>query len=237
MRIYIGLLISLLLIMNSCKDNTKELQENQIRLQEHNDSVFKVLNEKWNFRMPAVSSAVSEEIKDWKQWSEFSDELKFKPVSSIVAFQKKTEKLNSILSALPGSLPTEFEQPEIRARFTVLINTFNFIDMYLRIDPVPIKEIDVLLPQVNKQITSISQKMDEIMTKKSIPKEMGEEEMLRALDTIRHANPMLQTSQLSQTHPSLRMKPVPLADPAIQKRLQQQSKAILKSDSSSSDTK
>lgn len=237
MRIYIGLLISLLLIMNSCKDNTKELQENQIRLQEHNDSVFKVLNEKWNFRMPAVSSAVSEEIKDWKQWSEFSDELKFKPVSSIVAFQKKTEKLNSILSALPGSLPTEFEQPEIRARFTVLINTFNFIDMYLRIDPVPIKEIDVLLPQVNKQITSISQKMDEIMTKKSIPKEMGEEEMLRALDTIRHANPMLQTSHVSQTNPSLRMKPVPLADPAIQKRLQQQSKAILKSDSSSSDTK
>lgn len=237
MRIYIGLLISLLLIMNSCKDNTKELQENQVRLQEHNDSVFKVLNEKWNFRMPAVSSAVSEEIKDWKQWSEFNDELKFKPVSSIVAFQKKTEKLNSILSALPGSLPTEFEQPEIRARFTVLINTFNFIDMYLRIDPVPINEIDALLPQVNKQITSITQKMDEIMIKKSIPKEIGEEEMFRALDTVRHANPMFQTSPVSQSNPTFQLKPVPLTNTVLQKRFQQQSKAVLKTDSISSDTK
>ena len=225
MRIYIGLLISLLLILNSCKDNTKELQENQIRLQEHNDSVFKVLNEKWNFRMPAVSKPVSEEIKDWKQWSELNDELKFKPVSSIVAFQKKTEKLNSILSALPGSIPTELDLPEIRARFTVLINTFNFVDMYLRVDPVPISEINSLLPQVNKQLTSITQKMDEIMIKKSIPKEIGEEEMLRALDTIRHANPMLQT------------KPTTQVSPVLQKKTIFRAKPMIKINQSSSDTK
>lgn len=189
MKIYISLLISLLLVLTSCKDNTKELQENQIRLQEHNDSVFKIVNEKWNFRMPAVSKAVAVEVEDWKQWSEFKDELKLKPVASINAFQKKTETLNSILSALPKSLPTTFDQPEIKARFTVLVNTFNFIDMYLRVDPIPIEEVDALLPQVNKQLLSLTQKMDEIMVKKSIPKEIGEEEMLRALDTLRHANP------------------------------------------------
>lgn len=231
MRIYIGLLISLLLILNSCKDNTKELQENQIRLQEHNDSVFKVLNEKWNFRMPAVSKSVSEEIKDWKQWSELNDELKFKPVSSIVAFQKKTEKLNSILSTLPSSLPTELDQPEIRARFTVLINTFNFVDMYLRVNPVPIDEINTLLPQVNKQLSSITQKMDEIMIKKSIPKEMGEEEMLRALDTIRHANPMFQSQTILQNNQA------PKTSPLIQKKTLLRAKPMLKIDPTSSDTK
>lgn len=227
MRIYISLLISLLLVLVSCKDNTKELQENQIRLQEHNDSVFKVLNEKWNFRMPATSKAVSEEIKDWKQWSEFTEELKFKPVASVVAFQKKTEKLNSILSVLPNSLPTTLDLPEIKARLTVLINTFNFIDMYLRVDPVPIDEINALLPQVNKQITSITQKMDEIMVKKSIPKEIGEEEMLRALDTVRFANPtpltkaslheapVLRKAPVLQKRPILKAKPMLKAEPAL----------------------
>lgn len=218
MKIYISLLISLLLVLTSCKDNTKELQENQIRLQEHNDSVFKIVNEKWNFRMPAVSKAVAVEVEDWKQWSEFKDELKLKPVASINAFQKKTETLNTILSALPKSLPTTFDQPEIKARFTVLVNTFNFIDMYLRVDPIPIEEVDALLPQVNKQLLSLTQKMDEIMVKKSIPKEIGEEEMLRALDTLRHANPNIPTQAILQTKPTLKTTPVLKANPVLRSK-------------------
>lgn len=192
MRIYFGLLSILLLTLSSCKDNTLELQQNQVKLQAYNDSVFKVVDAKWNFKVPAVTQSVADDIQDWKQWFEFQEELKLKPVSSINAFQKKAEQLNTLMSALPNSLPVAFDQPEIKARLTVLVNTFNFIDMYLKVDPIPIQPINELLPQVNKQLVSLVQKMDEIKIKSAIPKEIGEEEMLRAMDTIRYANPIAQ---------------------------------------------
>lgn len=207
MKIYIPLVISLVLTLSSCNSNDKELQQSQIKLEQYNDSVFNVLEKSWNFRTPAISKTVLEELDQWRQWNEFSDELKFKPVASTSAFQKKTEKLNTFVTALPASLPGNLDQPEIRARFTVLINSFNLLDMYLRLDPIPIEEITPILPQINKQLLSITQKMDELLVKKSIPREVGEEEMLRALDTIRHANPVTNHSSQAITSPNITSNP------------------------------
>lgn len=189
MRVYLLVFSTLLFFLASCKDQEKAQQEHTLRAQQHTDSVFSLLEEKWNFRIPAVSKKVDAEIAEWSQWSDFKKEIKLKPVASISAFQKKIDKLNTAATALQYNIPTNLDKPEIRARVTVLTNTFNNLQMYLNVQPIPYQEIETLLPQVNKQLISMVQKMEELLIKKDIPKEIGEEEMLRALDTLRHANP------------------------------------------------
>lgn len=189
MRVYLLVFSILLFFLVSCKDQEKAQQEHTLRAQQHNDSVFSLLEEKWNFRMPAISKKVEAEIVDWSQWEDFRKEIKLKPVASIGAFQKKIDKLTAAAAALQYNIPTNLDKPEIRARITVLSNTFNNLQMYINVQPIPYQEMEILLPQINKQLISMVQKMEELLIKKDIPKEIGEEEMLRALDTLRHANP------------------------------------------------
>lgn len=191
MRVYYIVLFIISFCALSCKDNRKELEESQLRAQQHMDSVFTLLEKNWNFRVPAIPSDVEDEIKDWKQWIDFAEEIKLKPVASVGAFQKKLEKLNSTSNVLHIDIPEKFNKPEIRSRITVINNTFNSLEMYLNVKPIPIKKIEELLPQVNIQLISLIGKMEELQIKNTIPKEIGEEDMLRALDTVRHANPEL----------------------------------------------
>lgn len=191
MRVYYIILFVFFICALSCKDNRKELEESQLRAQQHVDSVFTLLEKNWNFRVPVIPASVEEEIEDWKQWADFAEEIKLKPVASVGAFQKKIEKLNSTSNVLRIDIPEKFNKPEIRSRITVINNTFNNLDMYLNVKPIPIEKIEELLPQVNKQLISLIDKMEELKIKSVIPKEIGEEDMLRALDTIRHANPEL----------------------------------------------
>jgi hypothetical protein len=46
-----------------------------------------------------------------------------------------------------------------------------------------------LIPEINEEIKGLYKQWDEIIIKKAIPKEIGEELMLQALDTTRNANP------------------------------------------------
>lgn len=191
MRIYTIALGFLLLALASCKKEQAEQQENQIKMQQHTDSVFSLLTKKWDFKVPATSKEIDAEIQNWKQWEAFKKEVNLKPISSVGAFQKKTESLSAAALDLNYDVPAYFNKPEIRARITVVNNNFNNLEMHLGINPIPLKEIDRLLPLVNEGLLSLVTKMDEIVKKNLIPKEIGEQDALGVLDTIRRANPIL----------------------------------------------
>jgi hypothetical protein len=59
--------------------------------------------------------------------------------------------------------------------------------MNLRV--IPEQRIAKLIPEINEEIKGLYKQWDEIIIKKTIPKEIGEELMLQALDTTRNANP------------------------------------------------
>ena len=59
--------------------------------------------------------------------------------------------------------------------------------MNLRV--IPEQRIAKFIPEINEEIKGLYKQWDEIIIKKAIPKEIGEELMLQALDTTRNANP------------------------------------------------
>ena len=60
--------------------------------------------------------------------------------------------------------------------------------MNLRV--IPEQRIAKLIPEINEEIKGLYKQWDEIIIKKAIPKEIGEELMLQALDTTRNARSM-----------------------------------------------
>ena len=62
------------------------------------------------------------------------------------------------------------------------------LDTYIHLQDIPDKKVLNLISEINEEIKGVYTQMDEVVIKKAIPKEIGEEEMLKALDTTRNAN-------------------------------------------------
>ena len=64
---------------------------------------------------------------------------------------------------------------------------------------IPEQKVARLIPEINEEIKGLYSQWDEIIIKKAIPKEIGEDLMLQALDTTRNArsNLMKQKMELS----------------------------------------
>jgi hypothetical protein len=71
--------------------------------------------------------------------------------------------------------------------------------MYLYLNIIPEQKVARLIPEINEEIKGLYSQWDEIIIKKAIPKEIGEDLMLQALDTTRNArsNLMKQKMELS----------------------------------------
>ena len=59
----------------------------------------------------------------------------------------------------------------------------------MNLQVIPENKIAKLIPEINEEIRGLYNQWDEIEIKKAIPKEIGEELMLQALDTTRNARP------------------------------------------------
>lgn len=195
MRHFLLIGIVLISLFTSCKKVDTQQQENQLKAQKQTDSVFSILTKTWNFKIPYQSSALQAELADWKAWSTFKNDLSIKPISSISAFQKKSEVLSKSSLNLFNEIPANLNRPDIKSRITVLNTHLSNLEMYISLDKIPEKKILWLIPQINSALMSLVNQMEEVVVKKSIPKEVGEAEMLKALDTVRLANPTLIENQ------------------------------------------
>jgi hypothetical protein len=173
------------LLFLSCQNNDEKRLAEQIKDAKEKELIFNTINKGWNFATPALNPTTQSMISNWAELRLFLNELNQKPKSSIGAFQKKAKTLSTKAAALNNNIPAKFNKPEIKSRISVLTTKINSISLYINLDDIPDKKVVALISDANIEINSLYRQMDEIVRKSEIPKETGESDMIRMLDTSR----------------------------------------------------
>lgn len=181
---------SLTLLTTSCKDEEKFEKEQEIKIAQHNDSVYAFLQNNWKFTVPTASNELEPLLEEWNSWQEFKQELQLKPVSTIGAFQKKADVLTQKLTSLAfQKFPNELNLPDVKARLALLQTSLNNLHMFITVEPIEIDRTKKDIKMVNNSLKVLFEQMEENLIKKKFPKEMGEDEMIEAMSSERKANP------------------------------------------------
>ncbi len=184
------ILCSLTLLTTSCKDEEKFEKEQEIKIAQHNDSVYAFLQNNWKFTVPEASPELKPLLEEWKAWQEFNQELQLKPVSTIGAFQKKADVLTQKLTSLSfQKFPDELNLPDVKARIALLQTSINNLHMFITVEPIDIERSKKDIKMVNNSLNLFFEQMEENLIKKKYPKEIGEDEMIEAMNSERRANP------------------------------------------------
>jgi hypothetical protein len=67
----------------------------------------------------------------------------------------------------------------------VLTTKINSLNLYINLNDIPDQDVIALISDINIELTSLQVQMGEIVRKSQIPKEEGEADMIRMLDTAR----------------------------------------------------
>jgi hypothetical protein len=188
------LLFSFLLL--SCKeDNTKAENEKIIA---KNTQTFNLVNSVWNLKTPMLSPTAKNEVANWNEWQQFVIEINQKPKSNLTAFQLKTKNISSKIDSLQLNIPSQFDKPQVKSRIAALNTKIKMLDTFIHLTDVPQNKIKELIPEINEEINALVGQWEEIIIKKRIPREVGEEYLIKALDTARNANPELMMEKMRQ---------------------------------------
>lgn len=181
---YILLLLSFLIISSCKNDNDNRLLEQQKDIKKK-EVVFKNINNAWVFNVPQLQPQTQSMVANWAEWKLFLEEFKQKPKSSIGAFIKKSEKLTKRAFDLGNTFPPQLNIPAVKSRISVLLTQIRMLDLYMHLQNIPDQKVAALIPEINLAIASFTMQLEEITIKNAIPKERGESDMIRMLDTSR----------------------------------------------------
>lgn len=184
-------LFFIFLSLVACDDFSKQNEESS-KLAEKKEVVFKAISKKWNFVFPKARPEVQQVINDWNHWEQFKRELQEKPKTSLLAFQLKVKNVSKRADSLSITVPQGFDIPQVRSRLVTLNTKIKSLDTFIHLDDIPEKRVLTLLTEINEEIQGVYTQWDEIIIKKAIPKEVGEDDMIRALDTTRLAKKRFQ---------------------------------------------
>jgi hypothetical protein len=115
----------------------------------------------------------------------FLEELKQKPKKTITAFQKKSTEISKKALALNGTIPFDFDIPQIKSRISTLITKVKLLDLFIHLDNIPDQKVIILISEINIELLSLQNKMAKIVQKSKIPVEEGESDLMKMLDTTR----------------------------------------------------
>jgi hypothetical protein len=183
------ILSSLFLLGLSCQDEEQQRLAETKKAAKVNDSILKNLSNNWRFDIPAVSPKASTQLQNWSEWEQFRSELAQKPTGSLTAYRQKAKNLVTKADQLLTNIPPFFAKPQVRSRISVLVTKTKMLYTYLNIEVVQEQKAIGLIKEITREMASLQNQFDELIRKSEIQKEAGEEEMLRALDTTRMANP------------------------------------------------
>ncbi len=189
-------------LLFSCKDDEAQRIAETAKAAKLNDSILKVINENWKFNVAPLTPKVAEQIKGWNEWQQYNTELMQKPTGSITAFRQKSKNLVTKSDELKNNIPPFFDKPQVRSRIGVLNTKIKSLYTYINLEVIPEKRVLSLIKEVTHETTSLQNQMNEMIVISEIKKETGEEEMLKALDTVRMANPENQLKTQTITPPS-----------------------------------
>lgn len=185
MKYKISLFLLFIFVLNSCQDeDAKRLAANQKEAKK-NEKIFNNINKAWVFIDEPINEVSEQNFRDWTEWRDFLKEIGEKPRKTIGAFQKKSTAISKKALALNTNIPLQFNQPQIKSRISILITKVKMLDLFIHLSQIPDDKVTLLIGEINKELVSLERQMDNIVVKSKIPKEQGEEDFLRMLDTTR----------------------------------------------------
>ena len=188
MKGFIATILVIALGLMACENDSQQQLEAQ-KIAEKNEAVFKNISKMWQFNFPNARPEVKSILNGWNEWRQFEIELSQKPKSTLSAFKMKTKNVSSKADTLVITAPFEYKKPQILSRLTTLNTKIKSLETFMNLEIIPQQKIAKLIPEINEEIRGLYNQWDEIVIKKAIPKEIGEELMLQALDTTRNARP------------------------------------------------
>ena len=93
--------------------------------------------------------------------------------------------LSAKANDLNKNIPGQFNKPEIKSRIAVLQTKINSLNLFINLNEIPDKKVIAMITEINIELAAVQRQMDEIVRKSQIPKEEGEADMIRMLDTAR----------------------------------------------------
>ncbi len=178
-------LILLLLPFLSCQDNTASINASKKKDEARKAAVFTTLERTWHFDARPLNAQTQAASQNWSEWRLFLTELRQKPKSSIIAYQKKSKALTLKVAALPNNMPAIYNKPEVKSRITALTTTVRALDLYMNLDDIPADKVVASINEINLTLSSLEAQMEEIIERGNVKMERGESEMIKMLDTTR----------------------------------------------------
>lgn len=182
---YIFVLIGLSFLVTGCKKQT-ETTEN-LPLTVSQDSLVRSIYNQWKFTVAVSNPSVNSKLNSWEDWRNYTNELTIAPNASLSNLTRKANALVEKSAVLKNNIPDLYNKPETKARLALLETNIQNLDMLLELEPLNIKEINVLLANIQKNTSSLINQFDEFEIKAKIPKETGEEQLHQRIDTIKRA--------------------------------------------------
>ena len=186
MKGFIATILVIALGLMACENDSQQQLEAQ-KIAEKNEAVFKNISKMWQFNFPNARPEVKSILNGWNEWRQFEIELSQKPKSTLSAFKMKIKNVSSKADTLVISIPMEYNKPQILSRITTLNTKLKSLETFMNLEVIPQQKVAKLIPEINEEISGLYNQWNEIVIKKAIPKEIGEELMLQALDTSRNA--------------------------------------------------
>ena len=183
MKLY--LYIGLFLLIVSCKDNNQTRLSDNLKDNKKKEIIFANINKAWVFNTTPSNATSQTLTTNWTEWRIFLDEMSKKPKSTIGAFQQKAKNLSKKALDLKTKIPSRFNGPAIKARITVLITKVNSLDLYINLTQIHDAKVIALIAEINEQIQSLQNQMDEITRRSQIQTEEGESDLIKIMDTTR----------------------------------------------------
>ncbi len=186
MKGFIATILVLALGLMACENDSQQQLEAQ-KIAKKNEAIFKNISKMWQFNFPNARPEVKSILNGWNEWRQFEIELSQKPKSTLSAFKMKIKNVSSKADTLVISIPLEYNKPQILSRITTLNTKLKSLETFMNLEVIPQQKVAKLIPEINEEISGLYNQWNEIVIKKAIPKEIGEELMLQALDTTRNA--------------------------------------------------
>jgi hypothetical protein len=185
MKYKISLFLLFVFVLNSCQNEDEKRRAENEKEAKKKEVIFNNINKAWVFIDEPINEVAEQKVATWTEWRDFLKELGDKPRKTIGAFQKKSAAISKKAIALNGNIPTEFNVPAIKSRISILITKVKMLDLFIHLNKIPDEKVTFLISEVNKELVSLERQMDNIVVKSKIPKEEGEEDFLKMLDTTR----------------------------------------------------
>jgi hypothetical protein len=198
-QLFYFILASVLLV--SCNDFDEQAKEAE-KLAQKNELVFQNISKKWNFNFPQAQPEIEKVLLSWNEWQQFQKEMQQKPKTSLLAFQMKVKNVSGKADTLAVTVPENYNSPQVRSRLITLNTKIKSLDTFIHLQDIPEKRVTQLIEEINTEINGVYKQWNEIVIKAAIPKEIGEDEMIRALDTTRNANSKLMEEKMELDSPN-----------------------------------